>query len=189
MAEMSEERRQDILSRAREASQLPVTDHRAFMALHWELHALAEEQYRPAVAFFEACLHNVDRNWRESGIKLLGFHYTLESDAIIERIRYHLVDDPSTDVRISAAIILSKHPYSLDLWPDWALLSALQEDPVVQVRQCAIESLLTHAGVEYSLIQETVWKMRDGKLPATTATLKQIVLQARSAVSVAELGA
>lgn len=177
MIEDQEAYRQGILTRARAASRHPVTDHKAFRALHWELHALAEEHYESAIPFFEDCLHNVDSNWRDSGIELLGFHYLdyLDgNDSLFERFRYLLANDPDSDVRMTAASLLI-HAKEESVFPDWALLQALEEDPVIQVRESAFESLMIHAEIPYIVRQEALRQVDRKEILATPLALKRII--------------
>ncbi len=177
MTAEQEAHRQDLLARARAASLKPVADHDAFQALYQELHALAEEHYEPAIPFFEEWVYNVDADWRESGLTLLGWHYLDHlkgNDALFTRMRYLLANDPDSYVRIAAASLLINAKEESD-FPDGALLQALEEDPNIHVRRCALRSLLTHAEAKYSVIEETMRQVERREMAANSTTLKRII--------------
>ncbi len=166
-----------ILARAEEASARPAIEDQDHDALYWQLHDLAEAHYEPAIPFFERCLYNTNARWREDAIRLLGFHYLdyLRGNAdLFNHLRYMLIEDPSSDVRITAAMLLRDAKEDTD-FPDWALLRALEEDPVIQVRGRAFESLLTQTGVSYEVLRQTMRRIDHEEIDATPSLLKQLI--------------
>ena len=168
---------QSILARTEKASALPAADDPDHSTLYWELHHLAEAHYEPAIPFFERCLYNTNARWREDAIRLLGFHYLdyLRGNAdLFNRLRHMLTEDPSSDVRMTAAMLMSEATEDTD-FPDWAPLQALQEDPVIEVREAAFESLLTQTGIAYGVLRETMRRIHHEELSATPLLLKQLI--------------
>lgn len=168
---------QAILARAEEMSASPAADDPAHSVLYRQLHDLAEAHYEPAIPFFERCLTNTNARWREDAIRLLGFHYLdyLHGNAaLFNRLRYMLIEDPGSDVRITAAMLLREAKEDAD-FSDWALLRALEEDPVIPVRGRAFESLMIHAGIPYATLSETMRRIDHEELDPTPPLLKQLI--------------
>jgi hypothetical protein len=174
MAEVSEATKKQILANAREVLTKGNTDGQEFRTLSQRLHTLAEDQYPPAYEFFVGCLERIDRRWRHLGVTCLGFHYTIEDTNVLERMRYLILNDPDSDVRLSLSNILESYPDIHSGWPDHALLQSLQGDPVVEVRMQSLESLLLQAKVPINKIQEIMNLIRVGTLDASVATLRRI---------------
>lgn len=108
------------------------------------MHDLAENQYPPALQFFVDSFDHSDWSWREEFVRLAGFHYPLDPKGeIVSRIRRLLLNDPSAEVRMTAASVLGAR----SRWPDEALLSAIEDDKDSDVREAAFRSLLRLRGL------------------------------------------
>ncbi len=140
----------------------------------WKAHALAEAKYLPASAFFRSCLTDPEAEWRLSGLQALGFHYDTSADEeLLERIRYMLLTDPDMHVRIAAASILGTR----SRWPDWALQSALESEPVRTVRAVVFESLLKLAGAPLTKAREAYRRIEIGEIEPTREQLESFAGQ------------
>jgi hypothetical protein len=132
-------------------------------------HDLAEAQYQPAKDFFVEGLDDPDWLWRQDCVAFLGFHYPLEN-GILEKIRKLLINDPSSDVRISAASVIGRR----SIHPDQALFTALLLDPNRIVKRATFNSILSLAGVSYQRITQELEKIKKGETQPTPEELKRI---------------
>lgn len=147
------------------------------------LHRLAEAGYEPALPFFVSCLTDRDPDWRLQGLQDLGWHYKLPTGSpILEQIRSMLETDPDADVRIAAASILGFQADQAQVWPDWALLAALREDPVYEVRIAAFQSLLLTANIRGVDLRDLDRRVKRGEIQPTWEEVERIVTAARGAL-------
>lgn len=138
----------------------------------WRIaHDLAEAEYQPAISFFVMGLKDPDWIWRQDCVRFLGFHYAYLGKEIVERFRTLLLEDPSDDVRMSAAAVLG-------IWsnlPDQALFQALEFDSNHYVRKSAFDSILKLMGLPYKDISRELKKLRDGTIQPTLEYIRQLV--------------
>lgn len=136
------------------------SDAKAFGTGLWEIcHSLAEARYPPAKDFFVERLENRRWDWRRISVSLLGFHYKLESD-LMDKIRYLLIHDPDSGVRIASASVLG-HQSKL---PERTLVEALGNDPTKLVKEAAFSALLELSGVPYKVKREELSKVQSGEI-------------------------
>lgn len=166
---------QQILTQAQAAREIPFLDRGELKKIWWQMHAVAEAQYLPAIKFFISCLDNTNSEWRLEGLQDLGYHYQFPPDSVItQKIRYLLLNDPDDDVRLAAAFILGIR----SVWLDSALMTALCSDPEEHVRYAAFNSFLKLAGVPYRVITREVERAKSGEIPATFEEVERIVTEA-----------
>ncbi len=145
-------------------------------AIFGALHRIAERGYEPAVPFFASCLTDRDPDWRLQGLQNLGWHYMLPTGSpLLEQIRAMLETDPDADVRIAGASILGFQSDRAQAWPDWALLAAVQGDPVREVRIAAFQALVQAANIRGLNIRELDRRIESGELDPTWETAERLV--------------
>ncbi len=132
-------------------------------------HDLADAQFLPARRFFIKELDDSRWDWREASVSLLGFHYKLGSK-ILEKIRFMLIHDPESGVRIACAGVLGHQ----SKFPDRALFAALINDKEINVRIMAFDALLELGGVSKETQLKELKNMRTGKKKASLAVLRRI---------------
>lgn len=141
--------------------------------LNWDLHALAEMQYEPAIPFFIACLAAKDDGWRLEAARNLGYHYPLrpDDDAVL-KLRQLALHDPDDEVRMVAVSVLGIRSQ----WPEPVLLHSLEKDQNEFVRRSAFRSLLRLAGLPYPERTVVERQMKQEKAyPLSLEGLKQVL--------------
>jgi len=138
------------------------------------LHDLADAQYQPAFEFLTGCLDHPDSTWRLASLRDIGFHYVTSPDSLfVEKARELLCDDPNSDVRRAAALILGIRSQ----WKDTALVTALTSDPERFVRASAFASLLELAGVPRRRAWKSWEQVKRGEIQPTWEEVRRIVVQ------------
>jgi hypothetical protein len=136
------------------------------------MHALAEAQYEPAKELFREFLADDDRKWREEGIRLLGFHFSLDPNGETVNIFRQLLDsDPQPGVRIAAAHAIGGRTS----WPEYSLFKALKYDHDEIVVRSAFGALLEQAGLPFYKIMEEEKKVENGEIKPTLRAIRSII--------------
>lgn len=136
-----------------------------------KMHELAEAQFKPAIDLYKNFLDDDEGQWREEGIRLLGFHYELEADGeIINKIRHLLETDPEPGVRISAANALE----SRTSWPEETLLRAIKKDKDNNVVRAVFGALLAQAGLPPYRIMEEEKRIEEGQTAPSLSEIRRI---------------
>jgi hypothetical protein len=138
----------------------------------WEVcHSLADAGYPPAKDFFVERLENSRWDWRRASVSLLGFHYKLEAD-ILNKVRYLLIHDPDSGVRIAAASVLGVQ----SKLPEKSLTEALEHDSNEFVKKAAFSALLELAGVPYKVQRSELKKVQSGEVKPTLGQVIRILV-------------
>ena len=173
--EMRQKLEEAASARARKAPWTGASSWESVKDTFTDMHDLAEAQYQPARAFFESCLGDLDRDWRLEAVRDIGFHYDLREDEdVLEKLRRMLVGDPDPGVRLAVAAVLG----SQSSWPDWALESALHDDPDKHVRRVAFEELLRLVGMPDLRVGEHRRKLEQGEIQPTWEQLEKGIAEA-----------
>ena len=140
----------------------------------WSIaHALAEDQYSPAIEFFVAGLNDNNWKWRDDCIAFLGFHYPTLDKEIIDKFKKMLLHDPESSVRLTAAFALGKHSEL----PDEALLTAFEHDTNKFIRQAAFESILILAGVNHHKARKYGKLLKKEEFQSDVETIERILVE------------
>ncbi|HEX2913950.1 MAG TPA: hypothetical protein VH186_24310 [Chloroflexia bacterium] len=170
---MNETEQQLILKNLQKLRHKKVLNEQNTKEIYNYMHALAETHYEPAKRFFINCLTANNVVWRLNAIRCLGFHYNLsEENLVLETIRLRIVEDPSSLVRLSSASVLGTYS---KLWPDWALVTALESDPCEEVRKTAFDSLLQIAKISPLKIKQELEGIKEGRIKPSIYEVNRII--------------
>lgn len=118
---------------------------------------LALAQYPPAAGFFATCLKDRRQEWRAQALLLLGYHYDLSGNPqALEALRQMLKHDDDAQLRRKAAEILALYA----VWPEQALVDAMQSDPAADVQFAAFQAILELSGVPRMKVRDAVGMLR-----------------------------
>lgn len=163
----------DSVNAAKELELALNSDSSAKATMWWGvMHSLAESQYLPVIPLFAKCLEHRDWVWRVQCLECLGFHYEIQSDEkLMEKVRQLLLNDPNSDVRMTAASILGIR----STWLDKTLVQALNTDEDYFVKEAAFDALLKLAQIPFPSRVEIVNLLKEGKRQPTVEYLEEVV--------------
>jgi hypothetical protein len=135
------------------------------------LHALAEAQEPNTKLFLQELLNHDGWLVRYIGVTLLCYHYPDIDPDVIRQLEDMLLHDPSDYVRGSIPLALS----GFVTWPNATLLSALQQEPDIQVRAAVLSAILELHQVSYKEAQKIYDIVRKYDHLPTLQELRQLL--------------
>ncbi|KAA3664592.1 MAG: hypothetical protein DWQ04_04935 [Chloroflexi bacterium] len=146
-------------------------------AVSQSLRKLVNAHYQPALDFFLDCLEDQRQEWRAQCLVLVGLHYDLMGNEVaLDKIRGVLQHDPDRQLRIKAAEMLALHSD----WPDYALRSALENDPDNGVCFAACQAILELLGIPRMIIRDELARLYTSGIMPRMDDVKRIVDSVKS---------
>lgn len=117
-----------------------------------QLHRLAEARHAATLTLLIPLLDHPDSELRLDAVQLIGFHYPLDTDVLVEKLQYMLQCDPSPWIRLALVFVMGRIP----LFPVDVLETTVATDMDADVRQEALLLLLKHYGLNEEQIQKII---------------------------------
>lgn len=135
------------------------------------LHKLAEAQEANTKILLQEMLSSNDWWVRSEAVILLGFHYVEIEAEVIQQLETMLLEDPSEWVRLAIPSVL---PYFVE-WPNLTLLSAMQHEDDIDVRNVVISAILRLNQFSYKDLVKIEEIIKQSERLLTFDDLKQLL--------------